>query len=224
MKAKIKISISSVKYGNQNPEGTNPDLYINEKSAYSQGSESQVFNYEKVTDRFLCALIEEDEDAVAASDMRGLETFERLDKKIVKEELKLEDSVSVITNAIQDLVDINTSKVQKNRPSVSYLCLYMDGDYGVCVNNGLQSAYYYDSINMISMTPAAENPDKLIKMGIISDEQAELVRKDIIKTAAQINVSKMIRLVNDGIFVLMNSSMSGYFDELDVENCIETLR
>lgn len=224
MKANFKISISSTKYGNHNPNGTDPDLYINGRSAYAQTTESQVFTARKDTNRFLCALIEEHEDIKKSSEMKGLETFERLDRKISKEEMKLEDAVSEIAGTIQDLADINTSETEENQSASSYLSLYLDGEYGVCVNYGLQSAYYYDSINMISLTPAAENPDKLIKMGIISDEQAELVRKDILKSSDRINVSKMIRLVNEGVFILMNSSMSGYFDELDVENCIETLR
>ena len=188
MRTKLKITVSSVKYGNHNPEGTNPDLYINEKSAYNAGTEKQNFTLEKVTDRFLCALIEESDEILKSSEMKGLETFERCDKKIVKEDLNLEDSISLISDTIQDLVDINAS--EKGSPHVSYLALYLDGEYGVCVNNGLQSAYYYDSINMISMTPMAKNPDKLIKMGVISDEQADLVREDILKAASQIHISK----------------------------------
>lgn len=222
MRTKLKITVSSVKYGNHNPEGTNPDLYINEKSAYNAGTEKQNFTLEKVTDRFLCALIEESDEILKSSEMKGLETFERCDKKIVKEDLNLEDSISLISDTIQDLVDINAS--EKGSPHVSYLALYLDGEYGVCVNNGLQSAYYYDSINMISMTPMAKNPDKLIKMGVISDEQADLVREDILKAASQIHISKPVRLIKEGIFILMNTSMAEYFDELDVENCIESLR
>lgn len=224
MKTKVKISVSSIKYGNKSPKGSNPDLYINGKSAYTPGLQKQVYTYEKITDHFLCALCEENVNISEMSGLIGIETFERCDRKIAKDMLKLEDSVSLITNSIQDLIDINASDQNQEDMPVSYMCLCLDGEYGVCVNSGLQSAYYYDSINMISMTPMAENPDKLIKMGIISDEQAELVRKDIIKTAAQINVSKMVRLVKDGIFVLMNNEMSGYFDELEVESYIENLR
>ncbi len=224
MKSKIKLSVSSVKFGKSNENKVGLDLYINGKSVYTPGLQKQVYSFEKITDNFLCALCEENSKIIDSTVLKGILEFERCEKRINDNLMRLDDSVSLIASSVRDLLDINESyDTKKTLPSVSYLCLFMDGEYGVCINTGLQSAYYFDSVNMVLMTPSAEKPDKLKKMGIISDAQAELVKNDLVISASNINISDKVKLVKDGTFIIVNNNMAEAIDEDIIINCLSAL-
>lgn len=178
----IKITASAAFHRNPIKTENESNYYVNGWSMYDYKTDSAQVLIEKSGKEHLCAIcdgmdMKVQDKSTTISAIRELKKFQESAKRSIKGiEVKAEQLCGIVEE-VRNLFDsmVLGGTEEKNLVEPAFACLFISENKAFMLNAGNSKIYFIKDGNMRQFPPDSKQTERLLKMGILTNEQAEML-------------------------------------------------
>jgi len=232
MDSLMKVNASVVSFCGKDFKKNHNNFYINGryKNEYENETDSIQVSIENSGEEYLFAVSEgldrdESEQRTAVSIAREIaklqEEFRNHDGELDSKIDMLKEHIQEINNIVYTMSLSNGEEIGKN---TSIAGMILSGGKVAAINLGKSKVFMFRNGNLHSIFSDNKKTDRLLKMGILTDEQARMISghygMPTEESRIQIQKSKAIELQGEDLLVLCSEGFSDYVEEEKIQEML----
>jgi len=219
----IKVNASAVSYIGKISAVNEDNFYMNGKYTFDHETDNIQVSFESSEPYFIFA-VSDSMDISVPDKSSSISAVGELKK--LKNNGKLSNSdITSLANSIGEAIDevnnlvysASLGRIDERMRKTAFSGLILSGGKAVVLNTGTSRAYLYREGKLKLLTEDNKKTERLLKMGIISSEQAEELirhlRTDDESGRTAVKKSEAVRLLPGDMFLLCTNGLSDVVDD-----------
>lgn len=214
----MKLSFSAVSRIGQLSAANDDIIYTNGKFTDSREMDNVQLSFESQEKQFLFAVSEgmecyDEEPSPGISITEELVKFQKKSKNSIKDlQNKLEDITGCVEQLNNLLYSMSIGDETKKGRKPSIAGVIIDGSKAAAINMGSCRAYKLEPENLRPLANDYKRTERLLKMGIITDEQAELLSSQLGATKSdslsQVRRSDIFKVKEQDVLLICSNGLT----------------